>query len=187
VKKLLMLSAAAALLMGLDSFAPVRAAGGKDGAKDLEALQGKWKVVRFHFSGKDLPPDTMATISVTVEKDLLSILVKGKPLAEVTLKNIDPSKNPKQFDMFALSGTSKGKTDLALYKLDGNKFAMYTLVGAKSQEKRPTAYPTKETEDDFDFVEMERIALPKGGGPAARLEALPGERKVLVLTVDGPG
>ena len=70
-------------------------------------------------------------------------------------------KNPKQLDLAALSGPSKDNTDMALYKLEGNKLAIYTLVGPKAQEKRPTAYPTKQTEDDFDFFELERTDVPR--------------------------
>jgi uncharacterized protein (TIGR03067 family) len=170
MKQLVMLTAAAAMLLGLDSVAFVLAGAastGKDDAKGLAAMQGNWKVLRLRDNGKEWSPAKMAESSVVIKNDRLTILVKDQVFAELALKDIDPGKNPKQLDMIAVSAGSKAKPDLTVYKLDGNKFTIYTFVGKTSQEKRPSAYPTKETENDFDVIELERVAPPKGGNASA--------------------
>jgi uncharacterized protein (TIGR03067 family) len=65
-----------------------------------------------------------------------------------TLK-LDPSKTPATLDIKIADGPDKGKTQLAIYKLDGDTF---TLCFARPEQDRPKEFTAKAGSEHAVFV-----------------------------------
>src|SRR5438128_1260363 len=81
---------------------PLRADTPKDTEvkKDLEKLQGKWKVVSIEENGRSVPADEVGSYEVTIKGDLFSIKSKDQDTKDLTIK-LDPSQKPAIIDMTA--------------------------------------------------------------------------------------
>ena len=117
---------------------------------------GTYKVVQLYTNSTDLPPEVLNQVTASIEKGELKITVGHKVVASATLK-VAPTKNPKTIDMLALSGTSKGKTDLGVYTFDGTRLAICVFAGTAAQEKRPTEFPKNKDGYDFMTFELKRM------------------------------
>jgi len=106
------------------------AADAKDDAvkKEMDKLQGTWKVVKAVKQGGDAPEDERKKLQVVIVGDKLTM--KTKNGAETTPFVIDPSKKPATIDL-TLDET---RTLQGIYELD--KDALKICVGL-SGEKRP--------------------------------------------------
>ena len=114
--------------------------------KDLERLQGDWKVVTAQRRGKDVPAEVAAMMAVTVKDNAITIGDGGVRDEKATLSNLDPSKSPASF---ALQPVRPGSESLpGIYKLDGDNL---TLCWSKKGE-RPTEFVTKEGSDHLLLV-----------------------------------
>src|SRR5215471_15570864 len=104
---------------------------------DLDGLQGTWDVVALELDGQEMgavPPD--ACIQVKGSRFTTSGM-GAEYTGDVTL---DPTANPKTFDLLFRTGPEKGNTALAIYELDGDSWKMcLTTRGGK----RPAKFATK--------------------------------------------
>jgi len=127
------------------SAAPAPVPADKDEAKaELERLAGTWKVVSIKKEGVELiaDQDDPPELVITFKKDGSFEWAKkgGDP---GMISNIDPSKKPKEVDYVFSAGDNKGKTQKAIYKLDGDTFSdCFTEVGEK---ERPTEFKSTKT------------------------------------------
>jgi uncharacterized protein (TIGR03067 family) len=159
---------------------PVGAGGGTANDKDLQALQGEWKMTRLRVNGQDLPATTVERLAFKFEKNRFAMLLDGKPVAEGSI-TLDAGKNPKNIDLLAETGVSKGKTDLGIYTLDGNKLVLAIMSQPLAQTKRPVMMP-KGNENDIDIMEMQRVKGVAAGNPVQQdLAQLQGEWKLVKL------
>jgi uncharacterized protein (TIGR03067 family) len=117
-------------------------AGGGDAKKDLDKMQGSWVVKSFLDSDPKggIPPDILKDMVTVVKDDTLKVTVKDMPVLTLKFK-LDPSKSPKAVDFTHLDGPEKGKTELGIYKFDGEKLVMAVNDAGMA---RPTAFATKE-------------------------------------------
>src|SRR5580765_896517 len=107
-------------------------------SKDLEALQGEWKLVSVEPM---LEPG--ASYTVTIKGELWTIKapgILGNGAATTTIK-IDPSKNPKTFDLMTKIGDKELRSQLGIYKLDGNTLTVCQTIG---KADRPTEFTSSD-------------------------------------------
>ncbi len=109
---------------------------------DLDKLQGTWRAVSLEAQGQKAPAEAIeaAELTLTITGDKYVEKQKGETSEEGTLK-FHPDKNPRQLDIHIGTGKDKGKTQLAIYKIDGDAFTV-AIAPAESKE-RPESFTTK--------------------------------------------
>jgi uncharacterized protein (TIGR03067 family) len=120
---------------------PLAADTGKDSKKtDKERLEGTWKVIGGERDGMKLSDEDVKKldVTVTIKGDRYSAKANGED--EDGKIKIDPTKKPKTLDFIIESGSDKGKTQLAVYSLEGDKLTI--CIAAPGGEKRPTELKT---------------------------------------------
>lgn len=108
--------------------------------KEMMRLEGEWSMVSGEREGNPLP-EAMVKKSRRVAKDgETAVTIGGIPFLKAKY-TVDPAKKPKTIDYVLTDGTSKGKTQLGIYELDGDtvKFCF--------------AAPGKDRPDDFTAKE----------------------------------
>jgi uncharacterized protein (TIGR03067 family) len=114
---------------------------GREPDKDVKALEGTWQVESAEMDGQEFSGDDVADIFLVVEGDRYKELLKDTVKEEGTIK-LDPSQSPRAIDFRITSGDDKGKTQLGIYKLEGNTL---TLCVAKPSDKdRPKEFAGKQ-------------------------------------------
>ncbi len=112
-----------------------------DAKKELDLLQGDWKVESaLESGGKNGSEDDIKALLVTFKGDNMKITNKGELVEENRIK-IDAAKSPKTIDFIHLDGAEKGKTELGIYKLESERL---TLCVNDAGKERPTAFALKE-------------------------------------------
>jgi uncharacterized protein (TIGR03067 family) len=108
--------------------------------KDMARLEGEWTMVWGEASGVRMPEETAKT-GKRLTKDGVTTISFGGQLFFKAKFTIDPAKKPKTIDYTMTEGTTKGKTHLGIYELDGDtvKFC-FAAPGAD----RPTDFTAKE-------------------------------------------
>jgi uncharacterized protein (TIGR03067 family) len=104
---------------------------------DLDRLQGKWRAVRVQAPGEKAKGVEDAGLTITFRGAKYAERVKGEVVEEGTIK-LRQEKSPRQIDIRIGTGKDKGKTQLGLYKLEGDT-ATFALAPPGSTE-RPTAF-----------------------------------------------
>jgi len=109
--------------------------------KDLKSLTGTWKVESRETNGEKAPADALKGVFVKVADDGTATATKeGKVIRKVKWINMDPTQKTKTVDVEVLEGDEKGKTLLAIYRIEGDKF---TLCVANPGKDRPTLFSTE--------------------------------------------
>src|SRR5262249_47132028 len=106
----------------------------QDAKKDFEALQGEWMLVSTE---PRLEPDAAYELTIKGEQWTIrapGILGNG---AAKTIIKIDPSKNPKTFDLTTKIGDREHPPRLGIYKLEGNILTLCQTIG---KAERPTEF-----------------------------------------------
>src|SRR5437867_2281585 len=85
---------------------------------DQDAMQGKWVVASFTFDGKPRPEDYYKDLRLEIKGDKY-LITQGDEIASRTFK-LDPAKKPKTMDITYDDGPNKGKTNHAIYALEGD-------------------------------------------------------------------
>src|SRR5439155_15768636 len=119
------------------------ASGGDPAKKDLDAMQGKWSVQSIKESdGKNPPDDELKNLEVIVKDDTMKIIyVPKKDTLDAFKLKLDPAKKPKAVDFTHTEGPDKGKTELGIYKIEGDTV---TICVNDFEKERPTEFKTKE-------------------------------------------
>jgi uncharacterized protein (TIGR03067 family) len=113
--------------------------------KDLDKLQGEWKVVSIEREGKEEKPKNSRT---TVSRDEWTTRAGDTVEREGTLK-LDPTKSPKAIDTVFTDGPDKGKTLQGIYMLAGDDWkVLYSAPG----KDRPKTFPTQPGSAHFLIV-----------------------------------
>jgi uncharacterized protein (TIGR03067 family) len=106
--------------------------------KDLKNLGGTWKVSSRESNGEKTPADALKGVFVKIGDDGTATLTKeGKVIHKVKWVNMDPTQKTKTVDFEVIDGDQKGKTLLAIYRIEGDNF---TLCVAGAGKDRPTAF-----------------------------------------------
>jgi len=114
--------------------------------RDLALLEGTWVITGKEFMGKKADEEEVKKLAAASEvifkdgKRALNDLESSKIRTEATL-TLDPAAKPKAMDLTYTSGDVKGKTDHAIYELDGDALKVcYTLEPGAD---RPTEFAGK--------------------------------------------
>jgi uncharacterized protein (TIGR03067 family) len=107
----------------------------------MERLQGTWRQIAYERDGVVDPPDERGwEPRVTFTGDTFVVtLADGSTPIRGTFK-LDPARAPKAIDWSDTAGEDAGKTLLAVYSLDGDRF---TFCAAYPGRERPTEFRTK--------------------------------------------
>jgi uncharacterized protein (TIGR03067 family) len=93
--------------------------------KELDKLQGEWRLVSANLDGKEKPADQLnPTERSTFAGDQLAVKTDGKVRLRATWV-IDPTANPKTFEQTVTDGdpafgVKKGAKTHGIYELDGD-------------------------------------------------------------------
>ncbi len=125
--------------------------------KDLDALQGKWKVTSGEFNGQVPPADLVEKLSFTFEKDVMTIdgpmaAPEGaeKPEKPRLKFTIDPSTTPKSIRLEVLSGPKKGEMITAIYELEKDQLKLCMPDG--KDDASPIEFKTEKGSHHALFV-----------------------------------
>jgi uncharacterized protein (TIGR03067 family) len=120
--------------------------------KELDKLQGEWKLVAGEAEGVKIPENALdhSTLLVTGELyDFNSPAEKEK--GKFTIK---PGTNPLQIDMDITEGTAQGKKQLGIYEVKGDRVKF--CMAQAGDPKRPAKFATN-PEDKFMIFEFEKV------------------------------
>ncbi len=136
-------------LIGLVVIATAAVAGlatAGDAKKDLDLLQGNWKVVSIKESDPVKTPteEFVKEMAVTVKGDVMKFTARGE--TTVTMKiRLDATKTPRTIDCVLQDGPNKGKSEPGIYKIEGaGKGATLTMCANDAGKDRPSMFATKE-------------------------------------------
>jgi uncharacterized protein (TIGR03067 family) len=111
-------------------------------AKELKALAGSWKLASVEAGGQPVPRGDLPAISFTLHPDGKSD-VRTPDGAFQTKSVIDPTKTPKTLDIEYLGGRFKGQKQYGIYKVEGDRWAVFSTPPGGRPEDRPRAFDSK--------------------------------------------
>jgi uncharacterized protein (TIGR03067 family) len=119
-----------------------------DPKKEETKLKGKWTAVSVKVAGQATPDGDVKQFKFAFEEKTFTHVVRGNVLEGEY--SFDDSKSPKTIDLDIKKGRGEGKTQLAIFKIEGDKL---TIVAAMPGEKdRPTSFELKEGSDLIEAV-----------------------------------
>ena len=101
-------------------------------------LEGTWYVVALEVDGQQMPAEMLATARIVVKGNRFQSL--GMSAVYEGKMKLDPSANPRTFDLTFTSGPEKGNTSLAIYELDGDDWRLCLTTRGGG---RPNQFATK--------------------------------------------
>jgi uncharacterized protein (TIGR03067 family) len=128
------------LVAGLLLAAAPRDDQSKDSKEEILKLQGTWKFISWETEGQDAPREAVEA-SVLIfdgEKYLQKI---GDDIVERGTQKLDPTQSPKTVDYQITEGEEQGKTQLGIYKLEGDRLTI--CVARPGDKQRPKEFATK--------------------------------------------
>jgi uncharacterized protein (TIGR03067 family) len=103
---------------------------------DLAKMQGAWTFSSWEHNGVALPEGSRDTTKWTVKDDKYTFEISGS-LEEGTIK-LDNGKKPAMIDLVISSGTDEGKTQVGIYKIDGETVTF--CLARPGVKERPTEF-----------------------------------------------
>lgn len=110
--------------------------------KELKHLEGTWKAVAMEAGGQALPKDALPPFMFIVSADgkAISKSAFGDYEAKII---VDVDKDPKTIDNLHKTGKEKGKKQLGVYKLEGDKWIVCMTMPGAEEKDRPKDFDTK--------------------------------------------
>jgi uncharacterized protein (TIGR03067 family) len=126
--------------------------------EELKALEGNWRCTRVELAGRLLPEALVKGDRYVIEEDKLqtywSDTNKG---GGATILKIDSTANSKTIDIEYTSGSNRGKTQLGIYRLDGNKLEVaWGELGATKRPAKFTSRPGVGSAQEYRVFEREK-------------------------------
>jgi uncharacterized protein (TIGR03067 family) len=141
-----------ALAIGLLLPAALLFADDKDKKKDIDALQGTWKVEIFKNGGQAAPEDDIKELKFIIKDNKYTLAKEGEEIETGTFK-LDPEKKVKTIDLEIQSGQDKGKKQLGIYTLKEDTFIF--CFAPPGETERPTKLEST-AENKAIFSELKR-------------------------------
>lgn len=142
MKLTLPLALAAGLLLAADS--------PKDDAakKDLDKLQGTWKLVSYETGGNKAGEEDLAGSKMVIKGNKYAYTSADQD-EEGTMK-LDPGAKPAAVDLKIESGNDKGKDQVGIYKLEGDTLTF--CFAHPGEKERPKEFSGREGSSNLVFV-----------------------------------
>jgi uncharacterized protein (TIGR03067 family) len=121
--------------------------------EEIRNLQGTWKVIAAESRGEISSRKEIEELEVIFTGNTIHIREAGKVQERFTYK-LDPSKTPRAVDFTFTEGKKKGRTDRAIYQLDGNNLKI--CIQENKDAPRPDAFATREG-TDLSLVVLRRF------------------------------
>jgi uncharacterized protein (TIGR03067 family) len=128
-------------------------AGGDITLKDVQAMQGSWKVAELTEKGRRVPAKETDPIVVVIVGTRMTIRDDGAAREEIVLK-VDASKTPGAADFTYTKGPSTGNMERAIYSIDGDTLKF--CINEAKDGPRPTAFASTRS-NAFAYVVLTRI------------------------------
>jgi uncharacterized protein (TIGR03067 family) len=119
--------------------------------KEVDKLQGAWKVSRWDSGGNSLPDEALKQMKFNIKGDKYTF--EFADMKEEGTMTLDPSKNPATIDLKIEEGNDKGKTQVGIYKLEKDTIKL-CLAPAGSKD-RPKEFASKEDSENI-FIVIQR-------------------------------
>ena len=120
---------------------PAEKAGNDAEAKELKALQGKWRVLTTETAGGHVPAHLLAMQQLIFEGSVCTFKSSGEVKETIYVDDdhkasvrLAPGKSPKEMDATPLDGPQKGTARPSIYKLDGDTLAVCSSFGGDGPE-----------------------------------------------------
>jgi uncharacterized protein (TIGR03067 family) len=117
----------------------IAGAAADDASKDVQRMQGEWRMVAMVREGQNQPQQELDKYTRSVTQNELSIVVEGAE-GVATLKSsftVNASKNPRELDVTRTNGPTKGQTALGIYEFDTDELKICISPPGK---ERPTEF-----------------------------------------------
>jgi uncharacterized protein (TIGR03067 family) len=112
-------------------------------AKEFKAIAGTWKLVSAEDGGKATPKADLLAITFTLGTDgKASVRVNGGDEFQ-TKSIIDPTRKPKTLDIEYMGGLYQGQKQYGIYKLDGDRWTVFSTAPGGKAEDRPKEFDSK--------------------------------------------
>jgi uncharacterized protein (TIGR03067 family) len=138
---------ATAVLLG------IQGAGDDPNMKDLDAMQGTWKVVELSEKGEKLTAKEIDPVEVVILATKMAINDDGKFREEITLK-LDAKQTPKAVDMQYTKGPNTGKVELGIYVVEGDTLKI--CINDKKDGARSTEF-TSTKENELSLAVLKKV------------------------------
>ena|SRR5436305_7348248 len=126
------------------------AAGGRadEAAKDLEKMQGTWRLVSGERNGEKLSDEDIKGVVRTFQGDSFEAKRDGRTLSKGKVK-LDPSAKPKAVEVMATGRDGQEVTIKGIYEIDGD---MMKTCLAQPGRDRPKEFAAKEDSGHSYYV-----------------------------------
>jgi uncharacterized protein (TIGR03067 family) len=131
----------------------VQAAGDDPDQKDLDAMQGTWKVVELSEKGEKLTAKEIDPVEVVILATKMAVHDDGKFREELTLK-LNAKQKPRAVDLKYTKGPNTGKQESAIYELEGDTLKL--CINEKQNGARPTEFKSTK-ENEFSLVVLKKV------------------------------
>jgi uncharacterized protein (TIGR03067 family) len=138
------------LLAGLLVIGALSAANAQsnDDSKDLEALQGTWRLVSGEIGGRKMTAEELNRAKLVFKGDRYMVR-RGSGPTVMGIVKLNSTKNPKTIDITDADGAYKGKTLFGIYAVNGNELKE---CFAPPGQARPAKFATKTETSQFLHV-----------------------------------
>jgi len=106
--------------------------------KDIDKLQGVWKIVALEMEGHAVPPAAFGEGKIELSGSRFKTTGMGA-VYEGTA-SFDESKSPREFNLNFETGPEKGNTSLGIYELGGDTWRICLSTRGST---RPTEFAAK--------------------------------------------
>jgi uncharacterized protein (TIGR03067 family) len=150
-------------------------------ADDYVRFEGVWRFELVEVEGVKQPAVPFATNKIIIRADGSYVVVQGQRKTKGKI-DLDPTKNPKHFDVTITDGPAKGQKFSAIYQLDGDT---YKFCGALRKPERPSRFHTAPGSGTMlQVLKREKQSVKEALSELSRRD-LNGNWRAVSLVVDG--
>jgi uncharacterized protein (TIGR03067 family) len=121
--------------------------------KDKERLQGTWKVIAAESKGEKVPAKDLGDLFLIFEDDTIQVQEDNKKQERYSYR-LAPDRKPKEINFAYTKGPKKGRTDRAIYLLQGDRLTF--CIQEDESQPRPKVFNT-EPDTALSLVVLERV------------------------------